>query len=208
MQISSTTFTVAEYCQQFADHQIVINSDYQRSDLIWPPSARSYLIDTILNGYPIPKVLLRQRTDLQNRRTYKEIVDGQQRTAAIVDFFNDRLTLSSGVYNGRKFSTLDDDVKTKFITYFISADVFSEATDEEVREVFRRINSYTVPLNHQENRHATHQGDFKWFIVSLSRTYAQSFKDMGVLTEKRISRMADAELLTEMVRVLFHGIET
>jgi len=36
------------------------------------------------------------------------------------------------------------------------------ATPAEVREVFRRINSYTVPLNSEEQRHATYQGPFKF----------------------------------------------
>ena len=47
MQVTSSTFTIAEYCQQMREKSIIVNHDYQRSDKVWPPAARSYLIETI-----------------------------------------------------------------------------------------------------------------------------------------------------------------
>ena len=79
MKLTTTTFTVAEYCDQMIAGSIIINSDYQRSPKVWPPAAKSYLIDSVLLGYPIPKLSLYQKTDLRSRKTIKEIVDGQQR---------------------------------------------------------------------------------------------------------------------------------
>ena len=208
MQSVSVNYTIAEYCQQYDEKTIVINRNYQRSPKIWPPSARSYLIDTILSGYPMPKILLRQRTDLQTRRTYKEVVDGQQRTMAIVDFFHDDLIITRGEFRGKRLSTLDEDLQHKFLSYSLSADLFPEATDQDIRQVFRRINSYTVPLNPQELRYARYQGSFKWFIARLSTRYAQTLKDLGVFSEAQLSRMADSELLTEVIRAFTNGIES
>ncbi len=209
MQVTQTSFTIAEYCDQMKSGAIVINRDYQRSDAVWPPAARSFLIDTILNGYPVPKFLLSQKTDLKTRKTIKQIVNGQQRSKAILDFYEGKLRLSGkGEFAGKKFSNLEEDAQQKFITYSISTDIFAGATEEEIREVFRRMNSYTVPLNHQEKRHATHQGEFKWFIIDLSKKYATSFKSIGVFTEKQLSRMQDASLLSELVMAFVNGIET
>jgi len=56
MQVTNTGFTIAEYCDQMKAGSIVVNRDYQRTDTVWPPAARSYLIETILLGYPIPKI--------------------------------------------------------------------------------------------------------------------------------------------------------
>ena len=70
------------------------------------------------------------------------------------------------------------------------------------------MNSYTVPLNPQEKRHATHQGDFKWFIVEMVEKYAESLKKLGVFTERNLSRMADAALLSDIVYTLCHGIKS
>jgi hypothetical protein len=74
--------------------------------------------------------------------------------------------------------------------------------------VFRRTNSYQVPLNRQETRHATHQGEFKWFIKDLGTRYATSFVKVGIMVERQISRMADLELLTELVHAIKNGIKT
>src|ERR1035438_1261550 len=108
MQVTASNFTVAEYCEQMRGGGIVVNHDYQRSDKVWPPAARSYLIETILLGYPMPKLALHQTTDLKTRRTKKEIVDGQQRSQAIFDFFEDKLRLSGNTeFARRTYSQLD-----------------------------------------------------------------------------------------------------
>jgi Protein of unknown function DUF262 len=207
MQVTPSNFTVAEYCQQMAENKIVVNRDYQRSGKVWPPAARSYLIETILLGFPIPKLSLYLKTDLKSRQTLKEIVDGQQRSQAIFNFFQDQLTISTkGKFAGRRFSQLDEQEQAAFIEYQLSVDLFVGATPAELREVFRRMNSYTVPLNSQEKRHATHQGEFKWFMVGMTEKYAQTLKDIGVFSENQLTRMNDAVLLSEIVAAIFDGI--
>jgi hypothetical protein len=208
MRSSNTTMTIAEYSEQLRNKQIMVNRDYQRTDRVWPVSAKSNLIDTILNGYPLPKLILSQTTDLDTRRTRKEVVDGQQRTAAIQEFYENRYALTRGDFAGRRFEELDDANKRDFISYELAIDLFATASDEEIREVFRRINSYQVPLNKQETRHATHQGEFKWFMRDQAAKYASSLLKMGIVTEKQISRMGDLEFLTDLVYLIKFGIKT
>ena len=95
MQVDSTIYTIAQYCDDFISGRILVNPNYQRSPDVWPAAARSYLIDTVLNGFPIPKLTLYPATDLRTRRTTYEIVDGQQRTQAIVGFFQDEYAIST-----------------------------------------------------------------------------------------------------------------
>jgi hypothetical protein len=117
MQVTPTSFTIAEYCKQMADRSIVVNKRYQRSERVWPTPARSYLIDTILSGYPIPKLSLYQKTDLKTRQTIKEIVDGQQRSKAVFDFFNDALKITGrSKWAGNRYSTLEERrIRTNFL---------------------------------------------------------------------------------------------
>ncbi len=209
MDVSTTQFTVAEFIGQMDRQESLVNRDYQRSNKVWPPAARSYLIDTILLGFPMPKMTLFQKTDLATRKTVKEIVDGQQRSQAISDFFHDGFRLNvRSPWAGRALSQLDDIDQQRFLDYQLSFDVLVGATEDQIRQLFRRINSYTVPLNPQEIRHATHQGEFKWFIVRLQEEYAQVFKDMGVFAESQLARMADGEMLTSLIAAVFTGIET
>jgi hypothetical protein len=208
MNVTPTGFTVAEYCQQMREKSIIVNHEYQRSDKVWPPAARSYLIETLLLGFPMPKLSLYQTVDLKTRRTKKEIVDGQQRSQTIFDFFEGTLRISGkGPFGGKTFGQLEEDEQLRFVNYSMTVDLFVNATPDEIRQVFRRMNSYTVPLNPQEKRHATHQGEFKWFIVELVERYAESFKKMGVFAERQLSRMNDAALLSDVVFTLINGIQ-
>jgi hypothetical protein len=155
---------------------------------------------------------LHQRLELATRTVVKEIVDGQQRSKAILDFYEDKLRLSRSIlddrFAGRTFSELDDQFQAQFLNYGLSFDLFVGATLENVREVFRRMNSFTVPLNPEEARYANYQGPFKWFIHGLARDYDTAFRNAGVFTEKQINRLADAKLLTEISSALLNGITT
>ncbi len=207
MKVTSTSFTVAEYCQQMTDMNIVVNRQYQRSNKVWPVAARSFLIDSILHGFPVPKLSLYQKTDLKTRRTIKEIVDGQQRSQAILDFYNDQLRITTkGDFNGLTYSRLEPEQQQEFIDYVVSVDVFVDATEADIRELFRRVNSYNVPLNHQEKRHSSYQGPFKWFIYEESNRYSQLLKDIGTFSESQIARMDDAKFLADFFVALEKGI--
>ncbi len=212
MKIVPQPMTVLDYHNAHRRGEVVVNPNYQRSDKVWPPMARSFLIETILLGYPVPKLSLHQVVDLRSQKATKEIVDGQQRSRAIWDFLEGKLRLSSLLETedaaGRTFSELDDALRSQFLDYRLDFDLFTGATVDEVREVFRRMNSFTVPLNPEEQRHAVYQGKFKWFIHRLAREYDEPFLKMGVFSEKQVVRMADAKLLTELAHAYLYGITT
>jgi Protein of unknown function DUF262 len=208
MQVFSSNMTISEYCQQMKERKIIVNHDYQRSGKIWPPSAKSYFIDTLLLGFPIPKIYIYQSTDLKNRQTTKEIVDGQQRSETIFSFCNDEFSISGNSdFSGKKFSNLEEENQTILLDYQLGIDIFVSATPDEIRQTFKRMNSYTVPLNPQEKRYAEYQGKFKWFITDLSNKYAETLKKIGVFTEKQLIRMDDSELLSDVIMTLYQGIE-
>lgn len=212
METVKSGFTVADYCDLMKRSDIITNRDYQRSDRVWPHAARSYLIETILLDLPVPKFSLRQVTDLGSRKTFKEIVDGQQRSAAILDFFDGKLrlsrTLETDAFKGRTYVTLEDEFKQQFLGYSLTVDLFVGATPQEIREIFRRMNSYTVPLNPEEQRHAMFQGHMKWFIHKLAKQFDEAFVGMGLFGEKQLVRMADTKLFAELIHAMIHGIQT
>lgn len=212
MDIEATRMTVADYCRGIERREIDVNREYQRSDRVWPPAARSFLIETILLGYPLPKLSLYQVTDLRTRTTRKEIVDGQQRSVAIYDFFRNELRLSRTLdledAAGRTYDQLSPDLQGRFLDYGLSIDLFLAAEPADVREVFRRINSYTVPLNPEEQRHAIFQGPFKWFIHRLARDFDGVIISIGSLSQKQVIRMADAKLWTEVSHAILNGVRT
>ena len=56
MKILHSQFTIAEVRDMLERGDLTVNKSYQRSPNIWPVDAQSYFIDTILEGYPFPKV--------------------------------------------------------------------------------------------------------------------------------------------------------
>lgn len=211
-ELTTTSFTIADYCQLLKKRKVTVNRDYQRSDRVWPPAAKSFLIETILLGYPMPKLSLYQVTDVKTRETTKEIVDGQQRSMTILQFFDGKLKLGRSIelkdLVGCSYEDLTEETQHQFLDYPLSVDLFTGAKPEEIREIFRRINSYTVPLNPEEHRHAVFQGEVKWFVYQLARTYEHVMLDIGVFRPKSIVRMADTKLYAELIHAFVNGIVT
>lgn len=209
---SPANMIVVDYCIAMDRQEIRINREYQRSDKVWPEAARSYLIESIVLGFPIPKLYHHLITNIETKRSTREVVDGQQRSKAIHDFYSGKFKLTgpniSDRLRGRFYEELEEDDKGAFLTYMLSIDLFTGASPRDVRQVFRRMNSYTVPLNPEELRHAIFQGRFKWFIARLGDEFQQVFKDYGVLTERSINRMQDLKLLTECSHALLKGVKT
>ncbi|MBW9157678.1 DUF262 domain-containing protein [Clostridium tagluense] len=208
MKITRNVIPISDLNEWLSEGTLIINKKYQRSPGLWPKNSRAYFIDTILNDFTFPKVTIRQTIDLKTKRSIREVVDGQQRLLTIKDFIEGKIVLSavSKKYKGLKFADLDEDIQNSFLSYEVSIDTIVAGTEEQVLEIFRRMNSYTLPLNYPEKRHASYQGEFKWFILDLVEKYSPVFNKYEVLTIKEIARMMDADLITELCQILIEGI--
>src|SRR5437667_7301018 len=87
-------YTISDFLSWHRQHLLVLNASFQRRE-VWTPAARSYLIDTILRQMPVPKIYLRTRIDSNTQQAVREVVDGQQRLRAIVDFVENPFPLTS-----------------------------------------------------------------------------------------------------------------
>ena len=125
----------------------------------------------------------------------------------IADFVNGRFALSaaSAKFTGMRFSDLPDPTQVQFLGYPVLVDVIRNAEKSDILQMFRRMNAYTLPLNEAEKRHSSYFGEFKGFINLLTDKYAAFLSEWGVLTNRQIVRMADAELLTEMILAFERG---
>ncbi|AZA54614.1 DUF262 domain-containing protein [Chryseobacterium sp. G0201] len=210
MKIIKNTLPISDIYNMMETGELSVNRSYQRGTGLWPDNARSYFIDTVLNEFPFPKVVIRQTVDLKTKKSKREIIDGQQRLTTIRDFINNKfkLTSVSKNFHGMKYEDLPEGVPDIFLAYEISIDNIVTATTEEILEIFRRINSYTLPLNTSEKRHATYQGKFKWFISNLTEHVTPFFEKYQTLSLREISRMSDADLLTECCQIKLEGIQS
>lgn len=207
MNISHSSYSIAELIERF-NKDIRVNKEYQRSGDIWPDSAKAYFIDTIIEGYPFPKLYFYQIYDKKLKKPLMEIVDGQQRIMTIIGFRNNefKLTSSSLNYAGSSFSDLSEEVQDKYLMTVVQVDVILSSEKSQLLEMFRRMNAYTAPLNSAEKRHSKYQGRFKWFVTEIADRIDGVLEEYGVLSPKQMIRMADAEFIAELLIVLDSGI--
>ena len=200
-------YRISDFIDWRKQKRLNLNPDFQRGS-VWSPAARTFLIDTILRQLPIPKVYLRTKIDVATKMTVRDVVDGQQRMRAILDFANDVFPLNkrAGEFVGLKYSTMSEEQQEIFLSYPIAVDQLVNASDTDVLEVFARLNSYTVVLNAAEKRHAKYQGDFKFAVRNAAQRWGKLWEVYNILTVKDRVRMLDDSLMAEMFGVLLDGI--
>ena len=201
-------YRIADFLEWHQERKLTLNPHFQRGS-VWTPAARVYLIDTILRQLPIPKIYLRTTIDLLSKRSVREVVDGQQRLRAIIDFSENKflLTKRAAEFEGLKFSTLHEEQQQAFLSYPIAVDQLLNASDDLVLEVFARLNSYSVSLNEPEKRHAKFQGDFKWSVRGASQKWSVFWEKYAVFSIRERVRMEDDSLTAEIYGILLEGVQ-
>jgi hypothetical protein len=156
---------------------------------------------------PIPKILFRTTIDRETQQVVRDVVDGQQRLRAILTFAKNDLRLSprSAEFSGLTYAELPNDIQDRFLTYKLTTEQLINASDDDVIEIFVRMNTYSVALNSQELRNAKFGGEFKSSVLETVGQL-QSFWAMDVVNPRQRVRMADAQLVAEMYGMLLRGV--
>lgn len=147
--------------------QIDFQPPYQRYGNVWNEDKRQLLIDSIINGYDLPKFYLHYITDYNNDlnksgKSYA-IIDGKQRLQTLKDFVENNLKLNNQfVYEknsefqiaGKTYQEIAveyPDIKYDFDSFEL--DIVYVITDEieRIEELFFRLNE-GMPLNSAEKR--------------------------------------------------------
>jgi Protein of unknown function DUF262 len=207
----SRVYSVTDFREWYVADQLELSPKFQRRS-VWTDTARSYLMDTIVRGKPIPKVFLRQRIDSRTGSSIREVVDGQQRLRTILTFLSDGFVISkrhySGNVGGKYFSQMDEDTRLQILGYEIATDLLVNVSDEEVLDIFGRLNSHAVVLNEQEKLNASHFGPFKKLADDLGHKHHKLWISSGVVSERDVLRMADVALAADLLISLIVGIRS
>ena len=205
----STTYTVNDFLEWYERKQLVLSPKFQRRS-VWKDVAKSFLIDSILREKPLPKIFIRQRTDIKNRTTVREVVDGQQRLRTIILFINDGFKVKkvhNKEYGEKYFSQLDEEAQSAILTYKFSVDILIGVEDSDIMDIFARLNTYTTPLNKQELINAEFYGYFKQLVYGVSHKYNKFWIDNKIFTEYQIMRMNEVELTADLFIAFMDGIQ-
>lgn len=201
-------YNISDFEEWQSSGLLDLSPKFQRRS-VWTEKAKSFLIDTIIRGKPIPKIIITQ--SLVEARNVRTVVDGQQRLRTILGFVSGDFVISRAHNKelaGKHFDDLPQELQGEFRKYEIGVDLLFDQSYEEILDIFARLNTYSVKLNPQELLNAQYLGYFKQTAYKCGFKYVQYLLDANVVTDKEVTRMAEAELASDLVATLIEGIQS
>lgn len=206
----SRTYSLNDFVEWEASGQLELNPRFQRRP-VWTDHAKSYLMDTIVRGKPVPKFFIRQKINVSTKKSVREVVDGQQRLRTILSFIKDGFVISrkhNKEFGGKPFSLLTDDQQEQILSYEVSVDLLINLPDSEILDIFSRLNSYAVTLNQQEKLNADHFGPFKVLSDRVAHKYYDYWIKEKLVSPKAIMRMQEVSLVADLIIAMTAGIKS
>lgn len=220
-QINKTTFKVSDFLSWQKAGTLDLTPPFQRRS-VWKKGAKSYLIDTIVKGLPIPIIFIRDKQSGDfSLEPLREVVDGQQRLRTLISFIapkylkdykpekDDFIVSKSHNKNlaNKTFGELDKDTKQLILDYQFSVHVLpADISDRDILQIFARMNSTGTKLNSQELRNAAWFGEFKMSVYESALKYLEEWRNWKIFTDDNISRMDEVELTTEFYSLMIKGL--
>lgn len=166
--------------------KIDLDTEYQR-EMIWAKDKKSLLIDSILHDIDIPKIYLA----FFPKDNHYECIDGKQRIASILEFYDKKLKTSSGEY----ITELRDD--KDFFDYEFSVSIITNPRDEDISTLFYRLNLGDL-LNGGERIHAM-RGDMRNFIFNTIGENGPFIGKVGMRSYRFSRETALAQMLINSI---------
>lgn len=219
-RITKTVFKVGDFVSWAQAGHLDLSPKFQRRP-VWKPGAKSFLIDTIVRGLPIPIVFLRDRVSVGSIISRREVVDGQQRLRTILSFIDSNLVKDFDIAKdqfailkshnkslaGIAYNKLPMDIQQRIIGYEVPVHVFSSDTeDRDVLQIFARLNSTGMKLTGQELRNADYYGVFKTLCYSIAYQHLPRWEGWGVFSDAAISRMSEVEEVSDLIIAMHEGV--
>ncbi len=215
-----TVYKVSDFLSWQRSGTLEMSPSFQRRSM-WKKPAKSYLIDTIARGLPVPVILLRERLNLATQETIREVVDGQQRLRTVLSFVSPKdvpefdpardgftvMRAHNASIAGTPFSGLDADIQQDILGYEFATHVFPPTTDDrDLLQVFARLNSTGYKLNAQELRNAEFFGAFKTTVYAAAFAQLSRWRKWGLFTEDDIAWMKEVEFTSDVLINFASGV--
>lgn len=205
MKCQTTDLEIETLVNRIKNGDMDLQPDFQRGE-IWTIQKKRKLIDSILRGWKIPPIHV-----VPNKNNVDEVLDGQQRLAAIRDFFKDEICIDGHIepfdatineLDGLSYSGLPVELQRAIRMYSITIVRLTEFNPQEPAELFYRLNQPSS-LTSAEQRNA-YIGATRDQIKALSN----KFLSMGASKELigfSNSRLAYDEVISKFCYTLEIG---
>ena len=136
MHYTRTALTLDEIHSLHENERLNLDPSWQR-DAVWPAKKKPALIESLINGIPIPEITLWLRPD-----GVHDAVDGKQRLSAILGYMNGEFKANNDLYadlTREESETLDQTSVTVLL-------LGPENTEASVVAYYKLRNSTSTPL--------------------------------------------------------------
>lgn len=165
-------YTIKQYIDKVDNGEIRRDALIQRTDDQWVKKQKSKLIEAVLHNRPIGNIALAKGRAESKNYAITSLVDGLQRTTALVDFYHDKFALDKTAkpvvcrcvdedgnvekfeieIASKKYSQLPDALKVFFDEYKLTAYMHEGFTDEELDDMVFCMNNGKTPNAYQKMR--------------------------------------------------------
>jgi len=202
-------WSVKYLVKQSKSNKISFDNAIQRG-YCWDKERKSLLIHSVIEGYPIPAFYAAKNA--ADSASMYDMLDGKQRSNALCEFLDDKYALSdlpcirfeNGQgeqdeidISGLKYSQLPEELQDTINDYSLTVYYFDGITEEEIAELFWRLNN-GKPLSAIELTRVKTKS--KEAIQHLSQ---HQIFDL-TLSDSAINKFTHEEIIFKSVAVLFH----
>lgn len=197
MKCESTDLEIETIVNRIRNDDMDLQPDFQRGE-IWTLQKKQKLIDSILRGWKIPPIHV-----IHNSQNIDEVLDGQQRLAAIRDFYDNIICVDGNVQpenteiaklDGMHYRDLPLKWQRQFRQYSVVVIRLTEYRPEEPAELFYRLNQPTT-LTSAEQRNA-YIGITRDQVKDLSNKFVDLGADKDTIGFSN-SRLAYDEIISK-----------
>lgn len=195
MKTTATNKRVRELITSIGSGTLIPRPEFQRR-LVWASRHKNAFIKTVLEGYPFPEIYIATgEVDLDTGEGTLMLVDGQQRLSTLYDYFHGSGDLRlKGIV---PYEKLVDAQKRDFLEYEVVVRDLGALDLDQIKEVFRRINSTSYALNAMEIDNARYDGEFKSLAEELTQN--QIFDESKFFSPNEVRRMLDVRFVLSLM---------
>lgn len=206
MDFSCKTRSISSFAKEIKQGKYNMHHKLQRKEDQWNNMQRGELIDSLLRSYPIDPIRCEVKAD-----GIRYIFDGVQRSTNICNYVNDSFKLPRALppvmidqqtytIAGKKFSQLEEAVQDKIKTSEIQVYMFTDCTDDDIREMYRRQNN-GKSLTNTQKRTAIESDQMSEIVFQLAD---HPFFDK-LLSPTQIKRDLPRDLVRETLMLMETG---
>jgi hypothetical protein len=205
-RVDYESMVVQELLNAHERQELDISPWYQRR-AVWSQAHKSYLINTIFEQMPVPTIYVRHTIDIENEKTVKEVVDGQQRIRSLIEYKEGAFAARHPNHSRRvRYGDLSTSDRKSFLMSKLSVAYLIGADDSDVIEIFGRLNAVSKTLNAQEKRAALYSGEFHQFCLREAVERLPIWRESNIFSAANISRMLEVQFTAELSIDLVDGM--